>query len=577
MRPNHLRTVAAVVVLLAMIALNLNVYPTYAAVGGRNLPANGKILFFMGQDSTTLTDYKNQVINGGFGAPQPGGVTLYTNLLLGGDPPAMAGMYGSANWGAGEVNFDTTLSQYPNAALAIGLYLSDSSTGCNNQPLRAIMGRNDADVTAGNPSLINQYRAKVDELINKLKSYNRQVFLRIGYEYDGPWNCYSADFYKEAFRYIKGRIDALGATQVATVWQSAAWPLNEHPDHPEWNYIVTTNDHFDVWYPGDAYVDWVGMSAFYNSGSVGTQWSCQATSIAPVELQNRILNFARARSKPVMIAEASPQGYSTSLLTKNCLFANAPTGTNASEIWSQWYAPFFAYIQANSDVIRAVAYINTNWESQTLWKCVGQPGGTGCPNGYWGDSRIQAQASIRTNFINELKKSIYVNGTGSPQPTATPNQPQPTATPNQPQPTATQPAGGRDAYARIEAESFNSQSGLQIVSSGVASAGAKVGYSNNGDWIKLSGVNFGSSRPQLVSLRYSSPRSVAYVLEVRLDSPTGPLLASPGMNGTGGWDAFQTINFNVSNGPTGTRDVYVVWKANDTGSIADLDWITFTR
>ncbi|MFD0430690.1 hypothetical protein ACFQ60_35235 [Streptomyces zhihengii] len=174
-------------------------------------------------------------------------------------------MNGPANWGAGTVDFARTLGEYPGAAVAVGLYLSDATTGCNNQPLRAIIGRDDADVTAGNPSLITQYRAKVDEMVNRFKSYDRDVLLRIGYEFDGPWNCYSADFYKEAFRYIKGRIDALGATRVATVWQSAAWPVNTHPDHPEWNYIVTDPGHLDDWYPGDRYVDWVGLSSFYNS------------------------------------------------------------------------------------------------------------------------------------------------------------------------------------------------------------------------------------------------------------------------------------------------------------------------
>ncbi len=418
------------------LALLVAGQPVQAAVSGRNLPADGKVLFFMGQDTTTLSEYKRDVLNAGSGAPQPGGVTLYTNLLLGGNPPALAGMDGTANWGAGDVNFDTTLGQYPGAALAVGLYLSDASSGCGNQPLRAIIGRNDADVTAGSPNLITQYRAKVDELVNKLKGYNRPVFLRIGYEYDGPWNCYNSDFYKEAFRYIKGRIDALGAAKVATVWQSAAWPIDEFPDHPEYNYLITAANHFDVWYPGDQYVDWVSLSSFYNAGSTATQWGCRGYAVAPKALQDRVLNFARAHSKPVMIAEASPQGYATGAQTKSCIFSKAPQSASASTIWSEWYAPFFASIEANRDVIRAVAYINTHWDSQPLWACNGAVGQTGCANGYWGDSRVQANTTIRASFLNELKKPIYVNGSGA-VPTATPAGPNPTATPSGPNPTAT--------------------------------------------------------------------------------------------------------------------------------------------
>ncbi|WP_030262097.1 hypothetical protein [Streptomyces sp. NRRL B-24484] len=94
-------------------------------------------------------------------------------------------------------------------------------------------------MTAGSPNLISQYRAEVDEMVTRLKGYDRPVHLRIGYEFDGPWNCCGADFYKQAFACVKGRIDALGAANVATVWQSAAWPLNTDTDHPEWNHVVT--------------------------------------------------------------------------------------------------------------------------------------------------------------------------------------------------------------------------------------------------------------------------------------------------------------------------------------------------
>ncbi|GAA1359462.1 RICIN domain-containing protein [Catellatospora chokoriensis] len=406
---------------LATAALTMLVAPpAHAAVSGRNLPADGKIRLFMGQDSTTLADYKRDVLDPAPSAPRPGGVTLYTNLILGGTPGPLAGFYGPVDYGSGVYDFPATLSQYPGASLAVGLYLSDATAGCGNQPLRAIMGRNDADVTAGNPNLITSYRAKVDEMVTWLKNTGREVFLRIGYEYDGPWNCYNADFYKEAFRYIKGRIDALGATKVATVWQSAAWPIDESPNNPEYHYIVTAANHFDVWYPGDAYVDWVGMSAFYGATYNQVQWACKTPSISPRALQDRVLNFARGHGKPVMIAEASPQGFTTGAKTRSCIFNKSPQATTADAIWNTWYADFFGYIAANADVIRAVAYINTNWDAQPNWQCNGAPAGQpGCANGYWGDSRIQADATIRSRFLAELGNSRWVNGSGSTNPERT--------------------------------------------------------------------------------------------------------------------------------------------------------------
>ncbi|MET9874694.1 endo-1,3-beta-xylanase [Actinacidiphila glaucinigra] len=413
---------AGLAAVAALTASGLASGTAQAAVAARNLPPDGKVLALMGQDSDTLADYKRDVLDRtSLDAPAPGGVTLYTNLVLGGSPAPLAGMNGPVNWGSGTVDFAATLAQYPRSALAVGLYLSDATTGCGNQPLRAITGTGDSDVASGNPSLTSQYRARVDEMVNRLKGYDRQVFLRIGYEFDGPWNCYNADFYKRAFVYIKGRIDALGATKVATVWQTAAWPLNTSPDHPEWNYVVTDPAHYDAWYPGDQYVDWVGVSAFYGTGSVGTQWGCSSYDTSPTGLQNRVLDFARGHGKPVMIAESSPQGYDNGAHTKSCIMRKNPVATGADTVWNEWYRPWFAWITANRDVIRAAAYINTDWDGQTQWQCAdgAAAGGPGCSNGYWGDARIQADATIRDRFLAELRGGQWVNGTGTSGPPPT--------------------------------------------------------------------------------------------------------------------------------------------------------------
>lgn len=384
-----------------------------AAVEGRNLPPDGKVLSLMGQDSDTLSAYRTDAVDGPAAAPAPGGVSLYTNLVLGGDPPPLAGMDGPANWGAGTVDFQRTLAEYPGSAVAVGLYLSDTTSGCGNQPLRALIGTDDDDVNAGNPNLITQYRAELDRMVEKMRSWDREVFLRIGYEFDGPWNCYNADFYKEAYRYIKGRIDALGATKVATVWQTAAWPLDEHRDHPEWNYIVTDPAHFDTWYPGDDVVDWVGLSSFYNSGSLNTQWGCRAPDTDPAALQERVLDFARAHGKPAMIAEAAPQGYRNGSGSKSCIFNNAPTPASADDIWNEWYAGYFGFVEQNKDVIRAAAYINTDWDSQPQWTCEpgADAGGPGCVNGNWGDSRVQADPELLSRFVAQLRQDHFQHAT----------------------------------------------------------------------------------------------------------------------------------------------------------------------
>ncbi|KAB8166962.1 endo-1,3-beta-xylanase [Streptomyces sp. 3MP-14] len=385
------------------------------------VPPNEQVLMIMGQDSSTLGDYRRDVMdNPALNAPEPGGVTLYTNLVIspdgGGDGPG-AGLDGPVDYGAGVVDFPSTLAQYPESAVSIGLYLSDTdfAASCGNQPLRAIIGTNDDDVQAGNPSLVDRYRAELDSMIETFRSWDRDVYLRIGYEFDGPWNCYNTDYYKQAYQYIATRIDELNADRVATVWQTAAWPLNTSPENPEWNYIVTDPTHFDKWYPGDEYVDWVGLSTFYQPGSVQTQWGCATTDIDPIQQQERVLDFARSHEKPVMIAEAAPQGYDNGEATSSCIMGPNPAPVDPTAVWQEWYDGYFSLIEENRDVIRAASYINTDWDSQTMWQCPAgsQPGSPQCPNGYWGDSRVQANPQVLENFLNEVRAPHFVNGSAA--------------------------------------------------------------------------------------------------------------------------------------------------------------------
>ncbi len=66
--------------------------------------------------------------------------------------------------------------------------------------------------------------------------------------------------------------------------------------------------------------------------------------------------------------------------------------------WNAWCAPFFAHLHANSDVIKAVAYINTRWFDQPAW------------NAGWGDSRVQIRPEIKAAWIAEMQTSIWAPG-----------------------------------------------------------------------------------------------------------------------------------------------------------------------
>lgn len=343
------------------------------------VPAGGKLLLFIGQDSETIDDYQAQV-------PEDAleGITLYTTLKSGDPAEALPAVFSKGNWNAGDVDFQHSLAKAPGAAFAIGLAFD----ACNQAD-------HAARIAAG------AYDASLDKFVAYLKSLApRPVFLRIGYEFDGPWNCYQPASYRAAFRRIALALKQKQASNVVTVWQTAAWPDPGIAGARSKMYDLRRKKHFERWYPGDDAVDWVGVSVFYRDLS---QWAYVPPD-RPQATQARALAFARAHGKPVMIAEAAPQGLRTAALTRSPIQRNQPSPVTAEQAWAGWYAPFFAFIDDNRDIVRAVAYINTHWETQPMWRCVaGVPAGRpGCDNGNWGDTRVQANPYIRSRWLQEV-------------------------------------------------------------------------------------------------------------------------------------------------------------------------------
>lgn len=342
------------------------------------VPPQEKQLLIIGQDSDTISEYIANM-------PEDNieGVTLYSQLKSNDTNHSLRGIVTTANWNAGEVNFASTLEQSPNAALALGLAFDQ----CNQAPHATHISLGD-------------YQETLSTLVNYLKSLApRKVFLRIGYEFDGPWNCYDPESYKAAFRTIAQALRAVNANNVVTVWQSATWPDSYGTE----KYNTENPEHFARWYPGDDVVDWVGISVFYRDLS---NWNYTPPS-TPAISQEQALSFARQHNKPVMIAESAPQGFRIGGLTQSPIQESDPESVTAEDIWQRWFAPYFKFIEDNKDVIRVVAYINTNWESQGMWHCESgiQAGQPGCSQGNWGDSRVHANEYIKSKWLEKVNDS----------------------------------------------------------------------------------------------------------------------------------------------------------------------------
>ncbi|WP_169799573.1 hypothetical protein [Ferrimonas marina] len=343
------------------------------------LPQDDKILLFVGQDSDTIAKYAEAM-------PEDPleGVTLYAFLKHEHPEQSFPTLLNAIDFGSGTVNFGQTLSAHPNAALAVGLAFDR----CN-------------DVDHAQRILDGSYDTSVGFLVSYLKDLApRPVFLRIGYEFDGLWNCYEPDSYTAVFRLLHQRLEQAGADNVVTVWQSAAWPDPTEGDQVLTQYDHRRAEHLSQWYPGDDVVDWVSLSVFYRDLS---QWDFVPPD-HPAAIQEKILAFARERDKPVMIAEAAPQAYRTGAQTRSYIHFNQQRPFSGQQIWDAWYQPFFDFIYANQDVIRAVAYINTHWETQPMWRCDEglRVGDQHCQQGNWGDSRVQANPEIRQRWLEQI-------------------------------------------------------------------------------------------------------------------------------------------------------------------------------
>jgi len=98
-----------------------------------------------------------------------------------------------------------------------------------------------------------------------------------------------------------------------------------------------------------------------------------------------------------------------------------------------------------------------------------------------------------------------------------------------------------------------------------------VGFIDNGDYLKVKGVAFGTGAASF-SARVASATSGGRI-EVRMDSAGGSVVGTCTVAGTGGWQSWTTTTCPVT-GATGTHDLYLRF-VGGTGSLFNIDWWQF--
>lgn len=286
-------------------------------------PEDGKVILFVGQENDAIGGLEEH--NDGYldHFRTPGGFTMYTKIRPGDESfgfkiNGLCGVHTTDDWGDGKSNMSKQLADpdFKNMALAIGLEFF-------NHDEELATGRQDSLVVG---------------LGDFMKSLHpRPVFLRIGYEFHGSWNGYNTEAYKTSFRRMKNMYDSMDIENVAYVWQSHGF---DEPDSL-----------LEAWCPGDEYVDWCGYS-FFN------RWE-----------DSNMLNFARKKGKPVFIGEATPTVSKvkggTDGWTSPMDLSNPEHAQLARE---KWFKPFFKTIHDHPDLVKAISYINANWQSRPMWK-----------------------------------------------------------------------------------------------------------------------------------------------------------------------------------------------------------------
>ncbi len=164
------------------------------------------------------------------------------------------------------------------------------------EPWKADLALDDpAQVRLGN-IVAGQYDAYITRWARSAAATQKPLLLRFGHEFNGNWypwatgqNANDPQKYVQAYRHVHDLFRAAGATNVQWIWTYN----NDDVPGEAWNAPAAA-------YPGDAYVDWVGIDG-YNWGTNPSWGNWRTVS----DLFGSAYAKAQqiAPSKPIMLAE----------------------------------------------------------------------------------------------------------------------------------------------------------------------------------------------------------------------------------------------------------------------------------
>ena len=184
--------------------------------------------------------------------------------------------------------------------------------------------------------LNGKYDDYLHQYAKAIKEFNHPVLFRLNNEMNGDWCVYSSyyfskdtDLYKEVWKYVYRIFEREQIDNVLWVWN----PNHDSMPGFSWNHSL-------MYYPGDQYVDIVGLTA-YNTGTYypGEKWSNFFSLYQPLYNQ-----YAALSAKPLMITEFG---------------SNSVGGDKV-----QWIHNMFSNINKFPRIKVAIWWSGTDWDSK---------------------------------------------------------------------------------------------------------------------------------------------------------------------------------------------------------------------
>jgi len=224
----------------------------------------------------------------------------------------------------------------------------------------------------------------------------------------------------------------------------------------------------------------------------------------------------------------------------------------------RWYLDGTQFFSVNSNQVSATTWNNATHHGFFLILNVAMGGGFPAAFGGGPTPSTQPGVPMLVDYV-----AVYTSGGGTTQP------------PTTPPPTTTNP-GNRDAYANIQAESYNAQSGVLVESTSDTGGGQNIGWIANGDWAQYNGVNFGATPARQFVARVASGAAggVSGLVEVRLDSVNSAPIGSFAIANTGGWQSWRTVPANIA-AVTGTHTVFLRFTSGQPADFVNVNWFVF--